>query len=92
MASSGQIFEYVTVDYVAVDYATSLHVLVVELVAQDSEVSVQATLTRGAVGTLVSGDASVSGTSERQINIVNGDLSADEVGVVTVAGDADDTL
>ena len=90
MASSGQIFEYVTVDYVAVDYATSLHVLVVELVSQDSEVSGQASITRApATGTLVSGDASVSGTSKRQINIVNGDLSADEVGVVTVAGDAE---
>ena len=90
MASSGQIFEYVTVDYVAVDYATSLHVLVVELVSQDSEVSGQATIARApATGTLVSGDASVDGTSGRQINIVNGDLSADEVGVVTVAGDAE---
>ena len=90
MASSGQIFEYVTVDYVAVDYATSLHVLVVELVSQDSEVSGQATIIRApAVGILVTGDASVSATPGRQINVVNGDLSADEVGVVTVAGDAE---
>lgn len=90
MASSGQIFEYVDIDYVAVDYATSLHVLVVELVSQDSEVSGQATLQRNSVDAiLVTGDASVSGTSKRQINVVNGDLSSDEVGVVTVAGDGE---
>ena len=89
MASSAQIFEYVTDDYVADNYAISIHVLVVELVSQDSEVVGTAAVKRGASGALVSGDASVSSTSERQINIVNGDLTAEEVGVVTVAGDGE---
>jgi len=89
LASSAQTFNYVASDYVADGYVHQQHVLIVELVTQESSVSGVAALVRSSSGAIQTDDSIVTGAAERTIVSVEADLTADEVGVVTVAGDGE---